>query len=525
MRLRIVGRILGAQALSSIGTSMSTVALAVMVLRITGSVLHMGGIMAASTVPLVVTAWVGGAFLDRYSARNIMVGSDLVRAVLIFSLPFVAGEAVGLVYVVAALMGVFSGLFNPGQIKYVSEVVDRKNLVQANAFLGVARDGSELVGYLVGGMLAAITSISILGAEITGYTLAFAIDAVSYIVSALLLMWLPRGAAPEGEAPPMRTLMGGTPAVMARLWRVPALRTNLLLAVFGIGAIMMSVPNSYVLAQDVFGWGALGVSTLEVFVAVGLILGGLLVSRMDFSGDKNGYLMAALVTVACCYAAVGFAGYFWLFVGLMGLAGIASVGMVVPSITMFQEIPPSPEKGRLIALRSSFGQLGVALGFVMGGIVGNAIGVKEAFWVTGGAGAVIALLLYLPYKRSAARRSREVWVRATQAGERRTTARVLARQAAYTGLSSAGGGLSVPGAAGTSWTAAEVVEEGGDPTGEAAAAGLAASIGGPAEERSRAGEAPLGTKHAESGTQGLRHGDGATGHGGAAALDNAGSET
>jgi MFS family permease len=97
----IVRRILTAQALSSLGTSMSSVALAVMVYRLTGSPLQMGGIMAASVVPLVVTAWVGGAILDRCRARDVMVLSDFVRAVLIFCMPFAAGHLVGLAYVVA----------------------------------------------------------------------------------------------------------------------------------------------------------------------------------------------------------------------------------------------------------------------------------------------------------------------------------------------------------------------------------------------------------------------------------------
>ena len=81
--------------------------------------------MAASTVPLVLTAWVGGAFLDRYSARNIMVVGRLRAggAHLLHALP--GRRGIGLVYVVAALMGVFSGVFNPGQIKLIGELVDR----------------------------------------------------------------------------------------------------------------------------------------------------------------------------------------------------------------------------------------------------------------------------------------------------------------------------------------------------------------------------------------------------------------
>ena len=453
MNFRVVGRILLAQGLSSLGTSMSTVALAIMVYRITGSVLHMGGIMAAAVIPLVFTAWIGGAFLDRYSARNVMVLSDAVRAVLIFSLPLLAREAVGLVYVIAALMGIFSGLFNPGQVKLIGELVAKEHLVKANSYLGVSRDGAELVGYLLGGVVASIAAVTILGVTVTGYTLAFIIDAISYAVSGILLVGLPRGLVRE-DAPKVRTLVAGSPAVFGKLWASPALRTNLLLAVFAAGAVMMNVPNSYGLALKVFDKGSLGLAALEVFVAVGLIAGGLAISRTALKGDKNGYVFFSLAAMAVCYIAVSFSGLFWASVVLMGLAGAANVGVFVSSITMFQETPASAEKGRLIALRSGFGQLGVAAGFVVGGLVGAKLGIKQAFFVTGAATIVIGLIIYVPYRLGASRRARNAWSAATQAGATRSTARNLAHEAAYNGAATTSGGPGSPSAGAAAWAAA-----------------------------------------------------------------------
>jgi MFS family permease len=509
MRYRVVGRILAAQGLSSIGTSMSTVALAVMVFRLTGSVLQMGGIMAASTLPLVLTAWVGGAFLDRYSARNIMVVSDVVRAVLIFSLPFLARQNVGLVYAIAALMGIFSGVFNPGQIKLIGEIVPPGRLVKANSYLGVARDGSELVGYLVGGVVASVAGISLLGVTITGYTFAFVIDAISYVVSAGLLIWLPRGAMFEGAPPKLRVLVAQSPGVFARLWRRPALRTNLLLAVFAMGATMMNMPNSYALALQVFKRGSLGLAALEVFVAAGLIAGGLVVSRMQLSGDKNGYAFVSLMAMAACCVAVSFSGLFWASIVLMGLAGAASVGVFVPSITMFQEIPASPDKGRLIALRASFGQLGVAAGFVVGGLVGREIGSKQAFFVSGVVAVVLGLLIYAPYRLGASRRSRTAWAEATQAGATRSAARQLARQAAYSGVATMSSGMGGPGAGMGGWTVAEAAAEGAE---------AEAADGAP---DGAATEAADGAPEAEAGPEAAGFGAEA----GAPTLDNARSET
>lgn len=388
MRLRVLGRILAAQSLSSMGTSISSVALAVMVFQLTGSVLQMGGILAASTFPLVITSFIGGALLDRFSARNVMVLADLVRAGLIAALPFLARETVGLVYLVAALMGIFSALFNPGQIKLVGELTARERLVQINSYLSVSRDGSELVGYLLGGVLVSLI----------GYTLTFALDAASYVLSALLLVGLPRPQRVVERAASLGDLIAEAPVVLGRLWREPGLRTNLLLAIFPLMLIMTNVPNMYGLALEVFDRGAAGVAALEVVTASGLILGGLAVSRMSLRGDKNRYVYTALLAMGVCFIGVSLSRWFWLSVALIGLAGLANIGLLVPSVTMFQEVPWAESRGRLIALRAGFGQLGVTTGLLLGGVLGAAVGITRLFLVAGLGGIVLGSAIYLPYR-------------------------------------------------------------------------------------------------------------------------------
>jgi len=446
MRFRVLGRILAAQALSSGGTSVSTVALAFMVFKLTGSVLHMGGVMAASAFPLVVTSIIGGAVLDRFSAKNVMVLSDLARAVLIFAMPFLAQRAVGFIYLVAALMGVFAALFNPGQIKLIGDLADREYLVRANSYLGVSRDGAELIGYLLGGVLVTFV----------GYTLTFSIDAASYVVSALLLLGLPKALPRVGPVPRLGALIAESPAVVARLWHRPGLRTNLLLATFATMAIMMNIPNSYGLALDVFDRGAAGLAALEVLTASGLIVGGLIISRMSLQGDKNRYASFSLVAMGVCMIGVSFSGLFWLSIALMGLVGVANVWQFVPSITMFQEAPAEADKGRLISLRAGLGQMGMTSGLLLGGILGEALGITSAFLVAGLAGIGLTLVIYVPYRMGATRRAKAARAAAVAAGAGRREAKAAALEAAM------GMGTDI----GTAWAAATVAAA----NGEAAAA-------------------------------------------------------
>lgn len=424
MRAGLVGRILAAQALSSLGSSVSSIALSYMVLKLTGSVLQMGGVLAVSTFPLVVTSFIGGAILDRFSARNVMVLADVCRAFLIFAMPFLAARSTGYIYLVAALLGVFTAMFNPGQMKLISELVDREALVKANSYLSVSQNGAELLGYLIGAPLVLAL----------GYVLTFSIDAASYGLSALLLVGLPKPAARETEPPRLGVLIARAPQTLGMIWRRPLLRTNLLLATFAATAIMMSVPNAYGLAFDIFDRGAWGLTTLEVFMASGMILGGILLSRLSLSGDKNAYVSLSLVAMGVCFIGVSFSPLFWVSITLIGLAGVANIGTFVPSITLFQESTEGEYKGRMIAIRGGFGQVGTTAGLLVGGALGSLVGIKEAFLVAGLLGIGLTLLIYLPQRVKAEQRGRAAWSEALAAGAGRRHARAAAEAARREGV-------------------------------------------------------------------------------------------
>src|SRR5680860_1317055 len=338
--IRPLHRILGAQALSSLGTSISTVALAVMVFDISGSVLHMGGVLAASTAPLMVMSFVGGALLDRYEGRRLMVLSDIARALLVLAMPLAATQSVALIYVVAGVIGVFSALFNPSQVRLVGQIVARNMLVRG----------------------------------------------------------LPRVVTGGEKARKLSDLLRESPRTLARIWCSVRLRTNLLLAVLPFPFLMMGTPNAYGLALEVFEKGPQGFALMEVLTSGGWIAGGLIAGRMNFRGDRNSYVYWSSIAMAACMVAVGLSGSFWLAVAFLTLGAVANVGLIVGSMTLYQEIEERPDKGRMIAIRAGFGQTSMTLGLLGGGILGEYIGITNVFWVIGLAGAVLGTLVYLPYR-------------------------------------------------------------------------------------------------------------------------------
>lgn len=404
MRISAFWRVLAAQGLSSFGTSMSAVALGFMVFKLTGSVAHMGGVMAVTTFPLIVTSWIGGAVLDRFSSKQVMVAADLARAALIFLMPFLAEAATSLIYVIAGLIGVCSAFFTPGQIKLVAELVDPDHLVKANSYVSVSQTGAELAGYLAAGVVVTVA----------GYAPAFFTDAGSYVLSAILLLGLPSPQPREGAPASVLALVRESPAVFMRLWRRPALRTNLLFGVFALLIFMTAVPNAYGLALEVFDQGAAGVAALEVAISCGLVVGGIIMSRLALKRDKNTYVFAAFLAVAVCFVGIYLSKFFWLSIALMGLAGVANVAMFVPSITMFQQASAEGDRGRMIALRSGFGQMGSTGGLLLGGVLGEALGIARTFLVGSLALVALSLIIYLPYRLRASARARAAWTAAAE---------------------------------------------------------------------------------------------------------------
>src|SRR5215210_58559 len=74
------------QLLSNFGDTLHYIALVVLVFTLTGQGLAVAGVVAAEIVPVLLLGPVAGVVIDRFSRKAVLVGADLVRAVLVLSL-------------------------------------------------------------------------------------------------------------------------------------------------------------------------------------------------------------------------------------------------------------------------------------------------------------------------------------------------------------------------------------------------------------------------------------------------------
>lgn len=166
-----------ARTLSRWGDVFGSVALVVLVFRLTGSGLDVGVATVVQIVPMIAFGFFAGAVVDRLSRVKVMVASDLGRAVLALALVVVHNE-LWAVYAIAFGMAALSTFFTPAAVSVVPSLVERdEDLVGANAALTSSAIVSQIVlAPLAGAMVA-----------VAGPAPAFALNGLSFLVSAALI--------------------------------------------------------------------------------------------------------------------------------------------------------------------------------------------------------------------------------------------------------------------------------------------------------------------------------------------------
>jgi MFS family permease len=208
-------RLFAGQSASALGDGVVLVALALFVVRLTGSATDLGLILGAQTAPFVVLLLLGGVWADRLPRRLIMIGCDLARALLhagVAILILTGSIRVWELAAIEALYGAARAFFQPAYTGLLPQTVPEPEIQDAWALTALSQTAALLLG-------PSIATALVLG---VGAGAAFAVDAGSFVLSAVFLLRVrtrERGAAPAGERESLLTgLRVGYREVSTRPW-------------------------------------------------------------------------------------------------------------------------------------------------------------------------------------------------------------------------------------------------------------------------------------------------------------------
>jgi MFS family permease len=368
------------QGTSFVGDAVSMVALVILVVQITGSASAVGGALVARLLPTIASP-LAGVLADRIDRRVVLVASDLARAVLVLGLVFARDLAT--IYVLVFFMGLARTVFNPTVRAAFPSVVGGGDLTRANALIGGTFSASIMVGPALGGLLVA--SI--------GVDAAFLADAVTYLVSAILLSTvpLPRPHRESEEEGFVRELRFGFAYLLGA--RVPlAIVVGAFLTILTINA---TIPAEVFLAKETFGAGDTGYGLLVSLWGGGMVLGS---AMMAVLGDRINLVLLYFLSIflgAFALMGTGLAPAFVLALGALTVEGAATGIDNVATDTILQERVPEAFLGRVFSIRFLGYSAGEAFAYPAGGLLVDAVGPRSTYILAGIATAAAGLLVLL----------------------------------------------------------------------------------------------------------------------------------
>ena len=181
------------QTISRFGSVVTRTALPLVALLVLGAgPLELAYVVIAQSLAVLVVGLVAGAWVDRIRRRPILIGTDVIRALILFSIPIAQGFGVlrmEQLYAVAFLEGSLATLFSSAYPAYVPSLIGVERVVEGNSKLAMSASIAEVGGPGFAGALVQIVSAPF----------ALLVDAFSYIVSAISLFLI---RAPEPPRPP-----------------------------------------------------------------------------------------------------------------------------------------------------------------------------------------------------------------------------------------------------------------------------------------------------------------------------------
>ena len=217
------------QTVSSVGSGVSQIAFPLLVLMITRSPAQAGFAGALRTVPYFIFTLPGGALIDRWNRKWVMILCDAGRALSLASIPvaFILGDlTIVQLYIVALIEGTLYVFFDLAETASLPRVVSKEQLPAATAQNNVTFGVTTLLGPPLGTVLYSI-----------GRVLPFLADAVSYAISVLSLFFIKVKFQQERVAAPRKLYLEVFEG-MKWLWQQPLLRSMALLncGMAGLGA-------------------------------------------------------------------------------------------------------------------------------------------------------------------------------------------------------------------------------------------------------------------------------------------------
>jgi MFS family permease len=367
------------RGVSFFGSMITFVAVPYQVFNLTRSSLAVGLLGAVELACLLSLALVGGALADAIDRRRLILGAEAVLAVCSIVLLINASlphARVWLIFVVAGVMAALGGIQRPAIDALIPRLVDRDEVMAANAIGLLESTAGMIVGPAVAGVLLA-------GG---GLTFTFGVDLVTFALSLLALGAMNAVPRPDdAERPSVRRILDGLRYARSRPELIGTYVVDMAAMFFGMPmALFPAIAHRY--------GGAEALGALYAAPSVGAFLATLTSGWTVRVHHQGRAILVAATAWGMAIVIFGVAPSLGIaFVGL-ALAGAADMVSGIFRLTIWNRTIPDSFRGRLASIEMVSYSTGPLLGNTESGVVATFIGVGPAV-VSGGLCCIAAVLV------------------------------------------------------------------------------------------------------------------------------------
>ena len=384
------------------------IALSFWVLKTTGSSAKMGAVLAASLIPSLVIGFFSGAFIDRYNRKNIIIGTDLLRGLILalFAVLFYF-ELINFYMILAMqmLLSVNAAFFDPAIPSVIPQIVDEKDLAAANSKHQFVNGFSTIAGAFIGGIFISMF----------GYLWVFVVNAISFLLSAFFECFIKipplqkDTTEKRGETGILSDLKQGYQYIFSDKALVILLFMVMVIHFF-VGSIEIFMP---VIANAISDDGARSLGFFQTAFGVGTIIMAVILSIKTISGKEKFTLFGSVFLIGMLYIAASFfAGKEAVITGLylimIFLFGCCIIGAGISFKTLLQKKVDNSFAGRVFAVVGSIGNAAIPGAMIVYGFLLEIYDFQDLLRVSGLMLIPLSIISFILYKEAKHVRPTEV---------------------------------------------------------------------------------------------------------------------
>jgi len=332
-----------AQLVSTIGSSLTDLAAAILVFRVTNSALNVGLTLLVTALPTLFVGLFAGVFVDRFNRKRILLASDLFRGLLVISIPtIVASFGILGLYVILFMAATVRQFFDPAWESVMPEIASEEELSRANSFLSISSFGSTAVGFALAGLLSSLDQHKI--------ELPFYIDGLTFFFSfaCVFFVRIPK-RAPSEESTGIGVVVSNLRDGMQTLWRLPLLRSLFISGIpvslsFGLWNVLLLPMAIRELHATEFEYGL-----QEGLTSVGFVIGALLLAKIVDRLAEGEWIVGSTIAMAACGIAYGYAPNITFGIAMVMLSGFFNAPYGIARRTLLQRSTPREMRGRVFS--------------------------------------------------------------------------------------------------------------------------------------------------------------------------------